>query len=116
MEAMHFDFEVVEEPFGLKEEVLNFVFEQENRNVKSWDKVKSFFQSVRKQFTPLTTSLSSAMLLCIVLLAAPLIHSQPGEGFSEIAATMKLKVAEGEHGEVYGHAFLINKSGKRSSS
>lgn len=111
-EAMHFDFDVVEEPLGLKEEVLNFVFEQEIRNVTPWEKVKSLFQSVRKQFTPLTTSLSAAMLLCIVLLAAPLTQGPSGEGFSEIATTMKLNVAEGQHSEVYGHAFLINKNGK----
>jgi hypothetical protein len=111
-EAMHFDFEVVEEPLGLKEEVLNFVFEQEIRNVTPWEKVKSLFQSVLNQFTPLTASLSAAMLLCIVLLAAPFIQGPSGEGYSEIVASMKLNVAEGDRGEVYGHAFLINKNGK----
>jgi hypothetical protein len=111
-EAMHFDFEVVEEPLGLKEEVLNFVFEQGSRNVSPWEKVKSLCQSVSNQFTPLTTSMSASMLLCILLLAAPLVQGPAGVGFSEITASMKFKVAEGEHGEVYGHAFLINKSGK----
>jgi hypothetical protein len=111
-EAMHFDFEVVEEPLGLKEEVLNFVLENENGNVTPWGKVKSLIQSVRNQFTPLTTSLSAAMLLGIFLLITPLIQGPSVEGFSEISATMKLNVAEGENGEVYGQAFLINKSGK----
>ena len=111
-EAMHFDFEVVEEPIGLKEEVLHFVLENENGNVTPWGKVKSLFQLVRNQFTPLTTSLSAAMVLSIVLLITPLIQGPSIEGFSEISATMKLNVAEGENGEVYGQAFLINKSGK----
>lgn len=111
-EAMHFDFEVVEEPIGLKEEVLHFVLENENGNVTPWGKVKSLFQSVRNQFTPLTTSLSAAMVLSIVLLITPLIQGPSIEGFSEISATMKLNVAEGENGKVYGQAFLINKSGK----
>lgn len=111
-EAMHFDFEVVEEPIGLKEEVLHFVLENENGNVTPWGKVKSLFQSVRNQFTPLTTSLSAAMVLSIVLLITPFIQGPSIEGFSEISATMKLNVAEGENGKVYGQAFLINKSGK----
>ncbi|ARF13702.1 anti-sigma factor [Sporosarcina ureae] len=111
-EAMHFDFEVVEEPLGLKEEVLNFVLESEDENVTPWGKIKTLIQSVRNQFTPLTTSLSAAMLLGIFMLITPLIQGPSVEKFSEISATMKLNVAEGEEGEVYGQAFLINKSGK----
>ncbi|WP_313235981.1 anti-sigma factor [Sporosarcina ureae] len=111
-EAMHFDFEVVEEPLGLKEEVLNFVLESEDENVTPWGKIKTLIQSVRNQFTPLTTSMSAAMLLGIFMLITPLIQGPSVEKFSEISATMKLNVAEGEDGEVYGQAFLINKSGK----
>ncbi|PIC56500.1 hypothetical protein CSV80_12065 [Sporosarcina sp. P12(2017)] len=111
-EAMHFDFEVVEEPLGLKEEVLNFVLESEDENVTPWGKIKTLIQSVRNQFTPLTTSLSAAMLLGIFMLTTPLIQGPSVEKFSEISATMKLNVAEGEEGEVYGQAFLLNKSGK----
>lgn len=111
-EAMHFDFEIVEEPLGLKEEVLNFVLEHENRNVTPWVKVKSLIKSVRNQFTPLTTSLSAVMLLSIFLLVIPHLQGPSVESFSEISASMKLNVTKGESGEVYGHAFLINKSGK----
>lgn len=111
-EAMHFDFEVVEEPLGLKEEVLNFVLESEDENVTPWRKIKTLIQSICNQFTPLTTSLSAAMLLGIFMLTTPLIQGPSVEKFSEISTTMKLNVAEGEEGEVYGQAFLINKSGK----
>ncbi|PIC63499.1 hypothetical protein CSV79_11510 [Sporosarcina sp. P13] len=111
-EAMHFDFEVVEEPLGLKEDVMNFVFENEQLNVTRWGKMKLLFRSARNQFTPLTTSLIAVMLIGIVLLMAPLIQVPSKEGFSEITASMKLHVAGEEFGEVYGQAFLVNKSGK----
>lgn len=110
-EAMHFDFEVVDEPTGLKEDVLNFVFVQEDRNETPREKVRFLFQTARTQFTPLTASLSVAMLFCIFFLAAQLIQS-PTVGFNEIATAMKLNAAEGIQGEVSGRAYLLNKNGK----
>lgn len=109
-EAMHFDFEIVEEPSGLKEEVLNFVFDQESRVNKQADKERFHIKSIWKQFTPFTASLCTAMLLCIILLVSP-IH-QPEIGINEIAASMKLNAADENFGDAYGYAFLVNKDGK----
>lgn len=109
-EAMHFDFESVEEPSGLKEEVLNFVFNQESGDNKQTEKERFHIKSIWKQFTPFTASFCAVMLLCIVLLVFP-IH-QPGIGVNEIVASMKLNAVDEELGEAYGYAFLINKNGK----
>ncbi|QUW21983.1 anti-sigma factor [Sporosarcina sp. Marseille-Q4063] len=109
-EAMHFDFEIVDEPTGLKEDVLNFAFAQDAQNETLWERVRSYFQKVGTQFTPLTASLSITMLFSIIFLATQLIQN-PTEGFNEIASSMTLNAAEGDPGEVYGHAYLINKNG-----
>lgn len=109
-EAMHFDFEMVEEPSGLKEEVLNFVFDQENRDNKIVEIERFRIKSLWKQFTPFTASLCTAMLLCIILLVLP-IH-QPGKGINEITATMKLNAADAESEGAYGYALLVNNNGK----
>lgn len=109
-EAMHFDFEIVEEPSGMKKEVMNFVFDQENQVDKQADKERFHIKSIWKQFTPFTASLCTAMLLCIILLVSPIY--QPGIGLNEIAASMKLNAADEDLAGSYGYAFLVNKNGK----
>lgn len=111
-ESMHFDFEVVDNPPGLKEDVLNFVFLEEAEYVTPLKKLKLVFQTIRSQFTPLTANLSIAMLVCIIILATQL-NPNETKGFSEIAASMTLNSLEGDLSEINGQAFMINNNGKQ---
>lgn len=108
-EAMLFDFEIVDEPAGLKEEVLQFVFDQEQPERNRTNIAKVFVTYMKQQFTPLTASLCAAMLFCILLLVFP--AQEQSAGVNEIATSMKLHAADEDVKDANGYAFIVNKNG-----
>ena len=116
--SLKWDFEEIEPPASLKEEVMNFVFERNNeipvRKVNKWN---SLF---RRQFTPVTSGLLLAtMVLVIVLLYSNIQLQKETAAIDlpvEVETTLFLQPADKTVGNMNtgGAAYILQQGEERS--
>lgn len=110
-DELQFDFEEQEVPGSLKNEVLEFVFEQ-NRKGKDdtiINKLKEWTYTIKRQFTPLSTSLILVMLAMAFILTFQS-NSLQTDGISnpiEIKSSMGLTSANQSISNANGNAYIV---------
>ncbi|ASN06939.1 anti-sigma factor [Virgibacillus necropolis] len=120
-DELQFDFEEREVPQSLKAEVLDYVFEKDNKTIDDntmKDRMKQWGLSLKRQFTPLTTGLVLVMLIVISVLTLGSIQSnnqlvnEPSTPITILSA-MNLTAADENSSNATGNAFVVKEGEAR---
>ncbi|ASK61131.1 hypothetical protein CFK37_02440 [Virgibacillus phasianinus] len=119
-EELQFDFEEQEVPQSLKAEVLDYVFENDNQttDLTMKDKLKRWGLFLKRQFTPLTTTIVLVMLVVISGLTFVSIQSNnqlANETNNPIAilSSMTLTATDENSSNATGNAFIVKEGEER---
>lgn len=118
-DELQFDFEEREVPQSLKAEVFDYVFEKDDKTVDSaGDRIKGWGLTLKRQFTPLTTSLVLMMLAAISIFA--FVNLQTNNQLVnetsnpiEIQSSINLAAADQNLSNATGHAFVVQEGDVR---
>ncbi|MEH6996602.1 anti-sigma factor [Neobacillus drentensis] len=121
-EALQFDFEEAEVPESLKSEVLDFVFESQQKESDSFvSTLKKWFTFYKQQFTPLTTVLVLTLFITTMVfiieniqirnqtLSVKELSNRP----VEILSALTLSSVDQNRFEANGHAFIVQQGDEK---
>ncbi|MBY0084098.1 anti-sigma factor [Brevibacillus brevis] len=116
--ALPFDYTEIEVPESLKGEVLGFVFEPKRSGTETFmAKMSKLAMMLKSQFTPVSTSMVTVLLLAFIGLGIANIQVENRHEENvpiEIVTAIPLKAANQSHPETNGIAYIVQQGSEKN--